>query len=129
MKRAMIILASMLFGCVLRSGDMCFIDVDYFPIGYETYTPITTSDISEAAIGSGRLKCREALRLLRIVREAKPGKFDSKRVRLKASLSNGDVLFLDNDGGLIFRGEERALDRKALEEVKELIESEIEISW
>ena len=107
-----------------KQSKVATVKVYYFPIGAETYTPITMKDIEKRSLSSIKINLNNKLLkfIKSIINKSNIGKFDNKIVRMKIIYPNGKIIYIDNDGGVNDFSSNLKMDKQALYKIKNLIE-------
>lgn len=110
-------------GCINPEIGKSCLEIYYFPIGAQTYIPITTENIEERALRHGYITGAQASRLLKIISTARTStSFDEMRVRVKVIPKKKQLIYLDTVGGMLYNGQTWSLDAQSLLSIKRLIE-------
>jgi hypothetical protein len=104
----------------------------YFPLGAETLTPITSTNIQERGRRCEIHSTEDIGKIKKVLRGAtKPAsqKFSDRSVRVKllepSSVGDGLLAVVENEGEVRFsNGVEGAISRKGLETMKKIIEAQ-----
>src|SRR5690606_639311 len=103
MKKIFIFIAAVFSSSCSASQNMSDLaEIYYVPIGVETYIPITMDNIEEhyARYSKSDTNSRAFKKLVSILESSNRGKFESQKVRVKIILPSGQIIFIDNNGGL-----------------------------
>lgn len=103
MKRAwLFLLAFSVVGCLPEAKPIERARIYYIPIGVETYVPITSENIEKAyvRIGDATLDNPTFKSLMKTINSAGAGPFEGDMLRAKILLSDGQIIYIDNHGGL-----------------------------
>jgi hypothetical protein len=122
---------SIFFSLLLISTASCqqdkgaLVNVCYVPFGLETFTAMTTKNISSHCSVSEEiiLTIDEHKELMKIFSVAPSGVFNDQRVRLKIQLSGDSDIYIDNDGGFVMSDQKgsRVIPRSELVKIKSIL--------
>ena len=128
------ILALAIGGCVVQGhGGVANMTIYYFPIGAETLTPITSTNIQERGRRCEIHSAEDIEKIKNMLRgAAKPTssqKFSDRAVRVKllepSNAGDGLLAVVENEGEVRFSdGREGFISQKGLKTIKKLIEAE-----
>jgi|GEM_PF-6999042 len=121
-----LLIALFVAGCVNYGFGANDATVYYVPLGRETYMAKTIEDFEAQAYERGKITDRDVRQVIRLIGESTATrKFGSNRVRVKIVRRHASDIYLDNDGGVLIDGEEKAIDEAAVKKIKKLIERNI----
>jgi hypothetical protein len=96
----------------------------YVPIGAETFVPVTPENVESSYMAYAKMEVGspEIHKIMSLISSTENGEFDGEMVRVKLSFSDGQKIFIDNEGGVRNSSGDFSLTQRKLLRLKKELE-------
>lgn len=99
------------FGCGSAKAQPGMQSIRYLPFQIPSERPITRAAIVDVSSKEASFSTEppDFVDMLRVIKNAAPGPFDERAVRAQIRLASGDLVYIDESGGVWINGSTRRL--------------------
>ncbi|NHZ43768.1 hypothetical protein [Massilia aquatica] len=101
-----------------RTAVFCHVPFD---VATSTGMKISNFPRSCAYVGELSVQDRKYLEILKLIKKAKPGPFLDLGVRVTITVPDSDIIYIDDDGGVIMGATQVRMDRYGFAQVKRIV--------
>lgn len=95
----------------------------HVPFDVSTSIGMKVSNFSHSCTYIGQLSVqdRKYLEIVELIKKAKPGPFIDDGIRVKITVPDSDIIYIDDDGGVIMGATRVKMDQDGFAQVKKII--------